>query len=145
MHVARMGDRRSAYRVLVGEPEGKRTRGKPRRRWVDNISVDIHKFHFQLVAHYLYLLFCSATCFDHKCGHLQGATSFIDVCRVYGNLYVNGRLRTYWCQLYEELTPWSRVLPEKLKRPKLLEKFPALYGTRKFITAFTRSRHLSLS
>jgi hypothetical protein len=43
------------------------------------------------------------------------------------------------------LTPWSRVLPEKLKRPKLLKKFPACYGTRKFITAFTRSRHLSLS
>ena len=43
------------------------------------------------------------------------------------------------------LTPWSRILPEKLKRPKLLNKFPASYGTRKFITALTRARHLSLS
>jgi hypothetical protein len=43
------------------------------------------------------------------------------------------------------LTPWSRVLPEKLKRPKLLKKFLAFYGTRRFITAFTRARHLSLS
>ena len=43
------------------------------------------------------------------------------------------------------LTPWSRVLPEKLKRPQLLRKFPACYGTPRFITAFTRSRHLSLS
>jgi hypothetical protein len=43
------------------------------------------------------------------------------------------------------LTPWSRVLPEKLKRPTLLKKFPAFYGTRRFITAFTRTRHLSLS
>jgi hypothetical protein len=43
------------------------------------------------------------------------------------------------------LTPWSRILPEKLKRPKLLKKFPALYGTRRFITTFTRARHLSLS
>jgi hypothetical protein len=43
------------------------------------------------------------------------------------------------------LTPWSRVLPEKLKRPKLLKKFPAFYRTRRFITAFTRARHLSLS
>jgi hypothetical protein len=43
------------------------------------------------------------------------------------------------------LTPWSRVLPEKLKRPELLKKFPAFYGTRRFITAFTRARHLSLS
>jgi hypothetical protein len=43
------------------------------------------------------------------------------------------------------LTPWSRVLPEKLRRPKLLTKFPAFYGTRRFITVFTRARHLSLS
>jgi hypothetical protein len=40
---------------------------------------------------------------------------------------------------YSILTPWSRVLPE------LLKKFPAFYGTRRFITAFTRARHLSLS
>jgi hypothetical protein len=40
------------------------------------------------------------------------------------------------------LTPWSRALPEKPKRPKLLKKFPAFYGTRRLITAFTRARHL---
>jgi hypothetical protein len=34
-------------------------------------------------------------------------------------------------------TPWSTVLPEKLKRPELLKKFPVFYGTRRFITAFT--------
>jgi hypothetical protein len=43
------------------------------------------------------------------------------------------------------VTPWSRVLPEKLKRPQLLKKFPAFYGTQRFITEFTRARHLSLS
>jgi hypothetical protein len=43
------------------------------------------------------------------------------------------------------LTTWSRVLPEKLTVPQLLKKFPAFYGTRKFITAFTTARHLSLS
>jgi hypothetical protein len=43
------------------------------------------------------------------------------------------------------LTPWSKVLPEKLKRPELLKKFPAFYGTQRFITAFTRARHLFLS
>ena len=43
------------------------------------------------------------------------------------------------------LTQWSRVLPEKLKRPKLLKKSPAFYGTRRFITVFTRARHMSLS
>ena len=43
------------------------------------------------------------------------------------------------------LTPWSRVLPEKLSSSQLVKKFPAFYGTRKFITAFTRARHLFLS
>ena len=34
-HVARMGEDRGAYRVLVGKPEGKNPLGRPRRRWVD--------------------------------------------------------------------------------------------------------------
>ena len=42
------------------------------------------------------------------------------------------------------LTPWSRVLLEKLTGFQLVKKFPAFYGTRKFITAFTSARHLSL-
>ena len=43
------------------------------------------------------------------------------------------------------LTPWSRVLLEKLAGYQLDKKFPTFYGTRKFITTFTRARHLSLS
>jgi hypothetical protein len=42
------------------------------------------------------------------------------------------------------LTLWSRFLNEKLAVCQLVKKFPAFYGTRKFITAFTRARHLSL-
>ena len=38
-HVARMGKRRGAYRVLVGKPEGKRPHGRPRHRWKDNIKM----------------------------------------------------------------------------------------------------------
>ena len=38
-HVARMGERRVVYRVLVGKPEGKRPLGRPRRRWEDNIKI----------------------------------------------------------------------------------------------------------
>jgi hypothetical protein len=38
-HVARMGEKRNAYRILVGKPEGKRPLGTPRRRWVDNIRI----------------------------------------------------------------------------------------------------------
>jgi hypothetical protein len=40
-HVARTGEKRNAYRILVGNPEGKRTLGRPRRRWVDNIKMDL--------------------------------------------------------------------------------------------------------
>jgi hypothetical protein len=36
-----MGDRRGAYRVLVGKPEGRRLLGRPRRRWENNIKMDI--------------------------------------------------------------------------------------------------------
>jgi hypothetical protein len=40
-HVALMGETRNAYRILVGKPEGKRPQGRPRRRWVDNIEMDL--------------------------------------------------------------------------------------------------------
>jgi hypothetical protein len=43
------------------------------------------------------------------------------------------------------LTAWSRVLFEKLTGSQLDKKFHAFYGTRRFITAFTRTRHLPLS
>jgi hypothetical protein len=42
-HAARMGDRRNAYRILVGKPEGRRPLGRPRRRWVDNIKMDLRE------------------------------------------------------------------------------------------------------
>jgi len=40
-HVARMGEERGVYRVWVGKTEGKRPLGRPRRRWVDNIRMDL--------------------------------------------------------------------------------------------------------
>jgi hypothetical protein len=40
-HVARMGEMRNAYRILVGKPEGKRRLRRPRRRWVDSIKMDL--------------------------------------------------------------------------------------------------------
>jgi len=42
-HVARMGKERGVFRVLVGKPEGKRPLGRPRRRWVDNIRMDLQE------------------------------------------------------------------------------------------------------
>jgi hypothetical protein len=42
-HVARMGAKRGAYRILVGRPEGRRPLGRPRRRWEDNIKMDLRE------------------------------------------------------------------------------------------------------
>jgi hypothetical protein len=42
-HVARMGEKRNAYRILVGKPEGKRPLGRPRRRWVDSNKIDLRE------------------------------------------------------------------------------------------------------
>jgi len=40
-HVACVGERRGVYRVLMGKPEGRRPLGRPRRRWEDNIEMDV--------------------------------------------------------------------------------------------------------
>ena len=42
-HVARMGERKFVYRVLVGKPEGKRPLGRARRRWEDNIKMNLQE------------------------------------------------------------------------------------------------------
>jgi hypothetical protein len=42
-HVAQMGEKRNACRLLVGKPEGKRLLGRPRCRWVDNIRMDLFR------------------------------------------------------------------------------------------------------
>ena len=42
-HVVRMGEDRVVHRVLVGKPEGKRPLGRPRRRWEDNITMDLQE------------------------------------------------------------------------------------------------------
>ena len=42
-HVARMGEEMGVYRVLMGKPEGRRPLGRPRRRWVDNIRIDLQE------------------------------------------------------------------------------------------------------
>jgi hypothetical protein len=42
-HVARMGEGRDAYRILVGRPEGRRPLGRPRHSWEDNIKMDLQE------------------------------------------------------------------------------------------------------
>jgi hypothetical protein len=48
-HVTRMGEKRNVYRLLVGKPEGKRPLGRPRRRWMDNIKVDLLEIGLRIV------------------------------------------------------------------------------------------------
>jgi hypothetical protein len=45
-HVARMGDVRGAYNILVGRPEGRSPLGRPKRRWEDNIKMDLREIGF---------------------------------------------------------------------------------------------------
>jgi hypothetical protein len=42
-HVARMGEKKNAYRLFMGKPEGRRPLGRPRHRWVDNIRMDVRE------------------------------------------------------------------------------------------------------
>ena len=61
---------------------------------------------------------------------------FVTVCAVYGNKCIRS--------VNYSLTPWCRVLLEKLTGFQLVKKHPAFHGTRRFITAFTSVRHLPL-
>jgi hypothetical protein len=42
-YIAQMGAKKNAYRILVGKPEGKRPLERPRRRWTDNIKIDLRE------------------------------------------------------------------------------------------------------
>jgi hypothetical protein len=44
-----MGEKRNVYRLLVGKPEGKKPLGRPRRRWIDNIKMDLLKIRLNVV------------------------------------------------------------------------------------------------
>jgi hypothetical protein len=48
-NVTRMGEKRNVYRLLVGKPEGKRPLGRPRRRWMNNIKMDVLEIEFGVV------------------------------------------------------------------------------------------------
>jgi hypothetical protein len=48
-HVARKGEKRNVYKLLVGKPEGKRPLGRPRRRWINNIKMDLLQIRVSVV------------------------------------------------------------------------------------------------
>ena len=84
-----------------------------------------------------------------ECLHLL--TYLITYLLTYLFTYLRTYLLTYLLMhsvthsLTHSLTPWSRVLLEKVTGLQLVKKFPAFYGTQRFITAFTSAHHLSLS
>jgi hypothetical protein len=48
-HVARMGEKRNVYMLFVGKPEGRRPLGRTRRRWIDNIKMDLSEIGLSVV------------------------------------------------------------------------------------------------
>ena len=72
--------------------------------------------------------------------------AYYQIIKLQGNMYRHrcGHLQIIPLLIYL-LTPCSKVLLKKLTGFQLVKKFPAFYGTRRFITAFTGARHLSLS
>jgi len=64
-------------------------------------------------------------------GHHHPSATHVAIFRVVRTTYV--------------LTPWNRVLLEKLTGSQIVKKFPAFYGNQRFITAVTSARHLSLT
>ena len=90
-------------------------------------------------------LLYSSTCFEHCCAHHQ------EVRIVLSSIWYRHTETSEWSKITKIhsltylLTPWCRVLPEQLTGLRLVKKFPAFHGTRRFITATTSVRHLSLS
>ena len=78
-------------------------------------------------------------------GWVMGTTGFCEGAETSRNCLNYTALSLFNVSYACVLTPWSRVLPEKLTGPQPVKKFPAFYGTQSFITAFTRARQLSLS
>ena len=94
------------------------------------------------------LLFCWALIFlPISCSKIPQSVASLtirnQISQLYKIIYLLTYLFTYL--LTYLLTPWSKILLKKLIGSQPLKKFPEFYGTRRFITAFTSARHLSLS
>ena len=85
-HVARMGEDRGVHRVLVGKPEGKKPLGTPRRRWEDNIKMDLQEVGGG-----------RGDCMAVTCGYGEELSGFINA----GNILTNGKV--YWLASQEGL------------------------------------------
>ena len=91
--------------------------------------------------HKIYEEFCAY----RKKNIAQFRNQFISAKRALYNTFINFESTKKKASLLDYLlTPWSRVLLEKLTGTQLVKKFPAFYGTRRFITTFTSAHQLSL-
>jgi len=85
----------------------------------------------------------------HTCVHTQQQTKDILESNVFQNVQIFKSVCIYLKFCVQDftylLTPWSRILLEKPTSFQPVKKFPAFYGSQKFITAFISARHLSLS
>ena len=95
-------------------------------------------------------MFQKKSCRANQNTHFTFSNYFRKSCRLYQvEKYGRNRQATddnMACALHDDLlTPWCRVLLEKLIGLQLVKKFPAFHGTRRFITVLTSVRHLSLS
>ena len=86
-------------------------------------------------------LFCGSSCFIF---FLWLKQNMWIIFVLYSRCYLS-KISVMFLEHYYLLTPWCRVLLEKLTGLQLVKKFPAFHGTRRFITALTSVRHLSLS
>ena len=76
--MARMGERRGVYRVLVGKPKGKRPLARPTRRWDDNIKMYVEiKCKLDATGIFIADLISCTTCFGHHYAHHQELKSII--------------------------------------------------------------------
>jgi hypothetical protein len=70
-HVARMGEGRGAYRILVGRPEGRRPLGRPRRRWENNIKMDLQDMRWGAWSGLIWLGIGTGECGDELSGSIK--------------------------------------------------------------------------
>jgi hypothetical protein len=61
-HAARMGEKRNAYRIFVRKPKGKGSLRRPRRRWMDNIKMDLRKIGWVVLTGFMWLRIGTSGC-----------------------------------------------------------------------------------